>query len=121
MDQDIQFQHKTGIAAGAGTTTYFQLPYRCTVRNLKGIIQGTIGSDETATVTGEATVGGASTNIGVLTFSAGAAGTVGAWVADVTDGDTVLAKDSFLKFVMSTVGSDDVDCNLNIELDPYAR
>jgi hypothetical protein len=121
MDQDIMFQHTTAIAAGAETTSYFQLPFRCTVRNVRGIIQGTIGSDETVTVTSEPTVGGASTAIGVLTFSAGAAGTVGAWVADATTGATQLEADTFLKFVVSSVGADDEICNLNIELDPYAR
>lgn len=120
MDQDIHFQHQTALAAAAGTTTYFQVPYRCTMRNLKGIIQDANASAETVTVTYGATAA-AATAIGVLTFSIGSAGGVGAWVADATTGDTVMVADGFLKFVVSTVGSDAAVIDLDIELDPYAR
>ena len=121
MDQDIHFQHKTALVNNGETTTYLQLPYDCTVRKLRGIIQGTNGSEETVTMTSEATVGGTSTNIGVLTFAAGSAGGVGTWVADSTDGETALDEDAFLKFLVTTAGTDDADIHLDIELDPYSR
>ena len=121
MDQDIHFQHETALAAGAGTTTYWQVPYRCTMRTLRGIIQAKNDSIETITVTTEDTVDGTSVAIGVFSFPIGVAGGVGAWVEDVTTGGTVIGKDEFLKFVVSTVGSDAAVINLDIELDPYAR
>ncbi len=117
MDQDIHFQHKTALAA-ADTTTFFQVPYRCTMRALRGIIQATNASAETVTVTYGPTVA-AATAIGVLTFAIGAAGGVGTWVADVAT--TVLEQDGFLKIVVSSVGTDAADVDLDIELDPYAR
>ena len=121
MDQDIMFQHHCEFASGAGTTTYFQLPYRCTLRNLKGIVQGDPGDDETVTVTYGTTVAGATTAMGVLTFGNDiAAGAVGTWVADATYGETVMAADGYLKFVPSS-GAAAAICDLNIELDPYAR
>ena len=121
MDQDINFQHYVDFASGAGTTTYFQLPYRCTMRELRGIVQADPGDGETVTVTHEPTVGGSSTAIGVMTFGTTiSAGAVGAWVADSTDGDKVMEKDEFLKFVPSS-GAATATCDLNIELDPYAR
>ncbi len=121
MDQDIHFQHNVLFASGAGTTTYFQLPYRCTMRDLRGIVQGDPGDDETVTVTYGTTVAGATTAIGVLTFGNDiAAGAVGTWAADATDGNTVMEKDGYLKFVPSS-GAAAATCDLNIELDPYAR
>ena len=118
MDQDIHFQHSTAFAAGA-KTTFYQVPYRCTLRKISGIVQANPGDDDTITVTGGATVD-AATNLGVLTFGENiAAGAVGSWVADATDGGTVLEEGSFLKFVTSAASAAVV--NLDIELDPYAR
>jgi hypothetical protein len=83
MDQDIHFQHRTAFAAGAATT-YFQIPYRCTVREINAIVQ----ADAT-------------------------------WAADATYGDTVCAEGGFLKFVTSAASA--ANCDIDIELDPYAR
>lgn len=119
MDQDIHFQHRTAFASAAATT-YFYLPYRCTVRNISGIVQEDPGDEEAITVTGEATVDGDSTNIGVLTFGTEiAAGAIGTWTPDATAGDTVLEAGTFLKFVTSTASA--ANCDIDIELDPYAR
>jgi len=120
MDQDIHFQHTTALAAGADTTTYLQLPYRCTMRDVRGIIQGANAAEETVTVTYGTTVA-AATAIGVLTFAIGSAGGVGTWVADSTTGETKMAADGYLKFVVSSVGTDAAAINLDLELDPYAR
>ena len=119
MDQDIHFQHRTAFASAAATT-YFYLPYRCTVRNISGIVQANPGDAETITVTNEATVGGTSTAVGVLTFGSSIdAGAIGTWTADATYGDTVFAAGSFLKFVTSAASA--ANCDIDIELEPYAR
>jgi len=119
MDQDIHFQHRTAFASAAATT-YFYLPYRCTVRAIGGIVQANPGNAETITVTNEATVGGTSTAVGVLTFGSSIdAGAIGTWTADATYGDTVFAAGSFLKFVTSAASA--ANCDIDIELDPYAR
>lgn len=119
MDQDIHFQHKTAFAAGAATT-YFQVPYRCTVRNIMGIVQGDPGDAETVTVTGGATVAAATTALGTLTFGTDiAAGATGTWAANSSTGDIVLDGGEFLKFVTSAATA--ANCDIDIELDPYAR
>lgn len=120
MDQDTHFQHTVEFASGAGTTTYFQLPYACTMRDLKGIVQSDPGDAVTVTVTYGST-DAAATAIGLLTFgSTILAGAVGTWAADDTDGETIMAKDGYLKFEPSS-GEAAATCDLNIELDPYAR
>ncbi|WP_289020401.1 hypothetical protein [Desulfobacter postgatei] len=118
MLSDIMFQHHTAFAAGA-TTTYFQVPYRCTVRSVAGIVQADPGDAETVTVTGGTTAATATTALGTLTFGTDiAAGAVGTWAADATTGNTVLEEGSFLKIVTSAAAAADLD--LNIELDPHA-
>ena len=117
MLTDTMFQHSAAFASGA-LTTYFQVPYRCTLRNISGIVQADPGDDETVTVTCGATVT-AATALGVLTFgNTIAAGAVGVWAADSTTGGTVLEKNHFLKFVTSTAATAVLD--INIELDPHA-
>jgi phosphoribosylaminoimidazole (AIR) synthetase len=119
MDQDLNFQHRMAFAAGA-KTSYFQVPYRCTLRKVSGIVQADPGDAETVTVTTEPTVGGTSAALGTLTFGTDiAAGAVGTWAADATTGATVIEKGEFIKFVTSAGA--DADLDLNIELDPYAR
>jgi hypothetical protein len=119
MDQDIHFQHTTAFAAGAATT-YFRVPYRCTVRDINAIVQADPGDAETITVTYEAEVGGDSVAIGTLTFGSDiAAGATAAISLNATTGDTVLAEDGFLKFVTSAASA--ANCDIDIELDPYAR
>ena len=119
MDQDISFQFPMAFASAA-LTTYFQVPYKCTLRNLRGIVQADPGDGETITVTTEDTVGGTAVALGLMTFGTTIlAGAVGVWVADADYGDTVIGSGEFLKFVTAT-GSIAV-CDLNIELDPYAR
>ena len=118
MDQDIHFQLPLAFATGA-TTTFFPVPYRCTVRNITAIVQADPGDDETITVTYGATVA-AATAIGVSTFGSDiAAGDLGTWAADATTGETVLAAGGFLKFVTSAAAAANV--LVDIELDPYAR
>lgn len=119
MISDSYIQHQTAFAAGA-TTTYLQVPYRCTVRDIAGIVQGDPGDAETVTITGGSTVAGATTALGTLTFGTDiAAGAIGTWAADATYGDTVLESGYYLKFVTSAAAAAQLD--LNIHLDPYAR
>lgn len=119
MISDSMFQHQTAFAAGA-ITTYFQVPYRCTLRDIDGIVQADPGDAETLTVTGGATIATATTALGVLTFGTDiAAGAVGSWVEDTTTGGTVIEAGSYLKFVTSAAAAAVLD--LNIQLDPHAR
>jgi len=113
-----RFQHSAAFAAGA-LTTYFYVPYKCTVADIAGIVQADPGDDETVTVTYGATVT-AATAIGVLTFgSTIAAGAIGTYVANTTTGKTVLAEGSYLKFVTTAAATAILD--ISIELDPHAR
>ena len=123
MDQDIHFQHSTAFASGA-TTTYFDLPYTSTLRNVTGIVQADPGDAETVTITGGGTVAsgaaGAINTLGVLTFGTTiAAGAKGTWEADSTNGGMTLLAGSILKMV--TTAASAAVCDLDIELDPYAR
>lgn len=115
MDQDIRFQKVIDFAAGA-ITHYFVVPYRCTLRNVTGIVQADPGDAETITFTENS----ASTALGVLTFGTTiAAGATGTWTADTTDGAHVLAAGELIKMVTSAAAA--AQCDLDIELDPYAR
>lgn len=123
MDQDIHFQHRTAFASGAATT-YFVVPYECTLRNVIGVVQADPGDNETITITGGGTVAsgasGATTALGILTFGSGiAAGATGTWSGNTTTGDTTLLAGSLMKLVTSAASAANVD--LDIELDPYAR
>ena len=125
MDQDIHFQHSTVFASGGEVTTYFQLPYECTLRAVTGIVQGDPGDDETITITGGGSVasgaGGATNALGVLTFGSDiAAGAVGSWTPNITTGGMTLLSGSLLKLVASQ-GTAACDIDIDIELDPYAR
>ena len=122
MDQDIHFQHQTGFIDSGTTTTYFYVPYRCTLRNVTGIVQADPGDDETVTVTCGATAA-AATALGVLTFGNDiAAGAIGTWAEDATTGGTVMEAGYWIKLV-ATQGAEatSVVCDIDIELDPYAR
>lgn len=118
MDSNIQFPHTISFASGA-VTEFFQVPYRCTLRNVSGIVQADPGDAETITFTGGATTA-AATALGTLTFGSDiAAGAVGTWAADATTGNTVLAAGSYIKMVTSAASA--AKCDLIIELDPFAR
>jgi len=123
MDQDIHFQHQTGFINSGETTTYFYVPYRCTLRNVIGIVQGDPGDNETVTVTCGATAAAATTELGVLTFGDDiTAGAIGTWAEAATTGGTVMEAGYWIKLV-ATAGAEEtsVVCDIDIELDPYAR
>ena len=121
MDQDIHFQHQTAFSDAGATTTYFYVPYRCTLRNIIGIVQADPGDAETVTITCGATAAAATIALGVLTFGNGiAAGAVGTWAEDATYGGTVMEAGYWIKLV-ATQGDAAAVCDIDIELDPYAR
>ena len=118
MDEDIRFTiNIAGVAGGAGAYTAFPCPYRCTVRDLTGVVNISPGTGDTVTVT-NATQG---TTVGVMTWAGVAAiNSLGAWVADTTDGDTVCAEDDVLVFTTS-VCTNAACFTLALELDPKCR
>jgi hypothetical protein len=108
------FTHAMAFAAGA-LTTYFQVPYRCTLRGLSGSVDADPGDGETVTVYKDT----GSVELGTLTFGSGiAAGAKGTFAANATYGDTVLAAGDLLKIVTSTASA--ANLTLTIELDPHA-
>ena len=123
MDQDIRLQHSTAFASGA-VSTYLEVPYRCTLRNVVGIVQADPGDAETITIFGGGTVAagaaGATTTLGVLTFGSDIApGAKGTWAPDSTNGSMTLLAGSMLKITTSAAAAAAV--HLDVELDPYAR
>jgi len=116
MDEDIRFTvHLLGVAGVE--TLPFVCPYKCTVRDLIGAVCTDPGDDETVTLTNVTQ----SVTLGVLLFGNDiAANAVGAWTADVTEGNTVCEAGDVLLFTTS-------DCtaiavfNMILELDPKCR
>ena len=116
MDEDIR--NVINIAGIVGVAiTAFPCPYACTFRDLKGVVNISPGTGETVTVT-NATQG---TTVGVMTWAGVAAiNSLGAWVADVTEGNTVNAKNDVLVFTSSDCAN--AACfTLIAELDPKCR
>ena len=112
MLTDTSFQHNIDFAADA-VTHYFRVPYRCTLRDITGIVQANPGDTETITLTHEPTVGGTSTALGTLTFGTSiVAGALGTWAAHATTGDKVMTEGEFIKMVTSAAAA--AQCNLNI-------
>ena len=102
--------------AVAAVTHFFRVPYRCTLRAVSGIVQADPGDDETIAFTNNADT----TGLGVLTFGNNiAAGATGVWVPDATNGKQVLEEGDVIRFVTSAAAA--AQCDLNFELDPYAR
>lgn len=124
MDQDIHFQHKTAFVSGSTPETFMKVPYECTIRDVTAVLQGDPGDGDTLTIEGGGSVAsgaaGATTTLGVVAFGSGvAAGTVGTWTEDATNGGMTLLAGSMLSFTLSDGTAADVD--IDIELDPYAR
>ena len=119
MLSDTMFQKTMDFATGANTH-YYQVPYRCTLADVRGIVQADPGDDQTITVSGGATVSTTTTTLGVLTFGSSIApGAVGEWAADATTGKTILEAGHFIKLVTSAGAA--AQCDLSIELNPYAN
>jgi len=123
MDQDIRFQAALS-GDGSGGTVYFAVPYRCTVRDVRGTLQGDTGSTSEISVTVVET--GSSASIGTVAFSGSsaslAAGAVGSFSRDSSSGSNVLAASTVLKFdVAAAQVSGSFAAVLDIELDPWAR
>lgn len=113
MLSDTMFQKSISFAESA-VTEYFAVPYRCTVRKVSGIVQADPGDAETITFT----VNSSGDSLGVLTFGSDiAAGAVGEYTR--SDDTVILEEGDIIKIVTSAGAA--AACDLNIELDPYAR
>ncbi|MBI9090146.1 MAG: hypothetical protein JEZ12_13100 [Desulfobacterium sp.] len=114
MDQDLNYQKQISFASGA-VTEFFQVPYRCTVREVRGIVQADPGDSQTITFTKK----GTGEPLGVLTFGDTIApGAVSTYVSEAT-GRFVLEQGDIIQMVTSAGTA--AACDLNLELDPYGR
>lgn len=118
MDESIRFTMAIlCVDAAAATTRYWQVPYRCTFRDLIAIANAALGVSPTVTVTNATQ----SKTLGVATFDAtSAAGEKATWVADTTNGDLVCAEGDILTFAAVADTATDI-VELIIELDPKCR
>lgn len=106
------FQHICAFAVGA-LTTYMVVPYRCTLRDALGVVDADPGDAETIEIYSGTTL------LGTLTWGSDiAAGALATFALDTTNGNTVLAAGTALKFVTSAGAAANVA--LNIQLDPNA-
>ncbi len=123
MDQDIRFQvNLSGTTSGGNA--YLAVPYRCTLRDVMATLQASTGSTSALSITVTELVSSASVGAIALAVSSGslAAAAVGTYSPDSSNGNTVLAKGTVLKFdVAAAQVSGAFAANLDIELDPYAR
>lgn len=118
MDEDIRFTMSILVLSTGGTARYWQVPYRCTFRDLIAIAGNSdIGDSKTVTVANATQ----SVTLGVATFGTDiAAGAKATWVADTTNGDTVCAEGDILTFTATSTANTDI-VELIIELDPKCR
>ena len=118
MLTDTSFQWIHTLTGGA-STSYFTVPYICTVKNFRTTLQGTDPGDaDTLTVTENS----AATALGVATFGTGlSAGDSATWVANATTGKHVLAANEVIKVTGSIAVNQPATVLIDIELDPYAR
>jgi len=118
MDEDIKFTMNILVSTTGGTLRYWQVPYRCTFRDLVVIAANSdIGDSKTVTVDNVTQ----SVELGVATFGTDiAAGAKAVWAADSTYGDTVCADGDVLTFTATSTANTDI-IELIIELDPKCR
>ncbi len=113
MYKKLDFQ-VTG-ATGAATTVYITAPCRCIITNVMASCDADPGDAETITFSSGATA------VGVLTYgSTIAAGAVGTYAADATNGQTIFAEGAAIKIVVTQLTAA-ATFRGSIELDPYAR
>ena len=112
--EDIRFQLNHLMGTGA-TYSYFNVPYRCTRRNVIATLQGDIGdASETITISYDG-----NTHAVLTADATPAAGETITFAANATYGDTVIPSGGLLTFTGSAGAANNV--HLNIELDMYAR
>jgi len=117
MDEDIRFPvHLLGVAGVE--TLPFICPYRCTVRDLIGVVDADPGDDETVTLTNNTQ----SVTLGVLLFGNDIAANTAhvSWTPDATNGNTVCEEGDILLFTTSDCAAIAV-FNMILELDPKCR
>ena len=111
------FNIEVAVAAAGVTSVYFQNPYDapCTLRNVRGCANAQFNGEETVTIVENS----GTTTLGVFTLADSAAGTVGSWVSDTTNGDHVIGADEVLKLTPTEVGDTAGVIRLTLELDPH--
>jgi hypothetical protein len=103
----------TAWTSGSALTTYFQVPFRCTLRNVAGALDDDPGDAETILFKD-----GANT-VGTLTFDTDvSAGDKGVFTKDTTYGDTIFDEGDLITIVNSSADAT-AGCHVLIELDPY--
>lgn len=111
MLSNCVFPIRIGFDTGA-QTYYMPAPYKCTVRNAWGILDGDPGDDDTITIRSGTTA------VATLTFGATvAAGDVAVFARDATNGDTEFAEGAGINFLTSAAAA--ADAMVMIELDPH--
>ena len=120
MLSDTRFQMPLTVASSAGTT-YFAVPYRCVLRDVRAVPQAAMTSAASAGVT--VTTG--STSLGSVAYtvdssSAAAVGVAGTYTPNTSTGSTVMAAGSVVKFAVASSAAS-ASLVLDIELDPHAR
>jgi len=117
MDEDIRFTMGILGSTGGAVVMYWEVPYACTFRDLKGCVNADPGDSETITVYNATQ----SKTLGVLAFGDDiAAGAKGTWTADATYGNTVCAAGDVLTFTFTQLTAA-ATAQLIIELDPKCR
>ena len=105
------------LGTNSEQTYYAQMPYRCTIHNVRATAQNSdIGDADTVTIKKSATT------IGTATFGTDiAAGAKATWAADSTNGKTVFEAGDLVAIVVSALDAAGDRVHVEIDLDPYAR
>jgi hypothetical protein len=110
-----QYRLDFNLAGGTGgaTTFYIAAPYDLTIKGAQAACSADPGDGETITF------GEASTDVGVLTYGTDiAAGAVGVYAADSTNGKHKFDKGDAIKVVISQLTAAATFCGY-IDVDPY--
>lgn len=122
MYEDTRKQVKLSVTNGAGNT-YVVVPFRCTLKNVLGVVELNAGSSA-ASVAIAVTENGAGTALGALAFTAPAqTAAIGDYTVNASTGDHVLEAGELIKIAAtaSSASSMDTGYQLDLELDPYCR
>lgn len=120
MSTKNRFQMPLTVASSAGAT-YFSVPYRCVLRDVRAVPQAAMSSAASAGIT--VTTG--STTLGSVAYtvdssSAAAVGVAGIYTPNASTGSTVMAAGSVVKFTVASSAAS-ASLILDVELDPHAR
>ena len=111
--QDIFFE----VGKASDTAAYFITPYRCTVRDVTGVVAANSRDKDFTIKKGNDTIGTLEVPDEEAYASAGA-GITGAYSPDETNGDMVLDKGNVLTIATT---DETADAYIFLELDPFGR